>query len=857
MSEKTLHRLLALLMFLTPFVVFLRTMAATVSLWDSGEFISTSYILGIAHSPGTPLFTLVGRLFAMLPLPMSIAQRVNFLSVLLAAFAVLFTYLIMVATIRFMYPSPKNGLERFIQYAGPVVGCLYLTFSYTFWSDSTEAEVYSLIAFVIALCTWLALEWYRNPAGHAAAGGKAAGAGEGGEQRLALERTLDREERGARGHARGIAYLIIYLMALGIGFHLGTVLVYGAIVLLFLLVKEKAFTNVELIIGSFGLAVLVADMTLYRSGTATIVGLVICGILIAWSTMKGGRFALIAAGLIALGISVHLYLYIRSHLNPEIDMVDPETWKALHYHLRREQYPAMNMFTRKAPLLWQIGHFGRYFGQQFRMFGDVMIGRFNLGQAATAIPVALGLLGIAANYNRERKTWALNFANLVINSVGLILFLNFSANEVRERDYFYAPGFHFFAIFIGIGATALLAWTAEAVRTKGREVAGYVVPLGVLLVFLSILPARYNWTSHDRSHDYFTRDYGINVLASLEPDAIIFTYGDNDTYPLWYAQCVEHFRTDVRVANASLLNTEWYIRQLKDREPKIPIALTDRQIDDLQPVALEGGGIAWKNDLITQHIIQATQWRRPIYFASTCKEEYWKPYDNYLERQGLVMRLVPRMGKDMFNEFILQRDLDEIYSFRGILTKDGRVDTTTFKEEDGLDIILVNYAVAMGQLGYLKSKDKDYAEAARRMETAIRFTSKYKPGKMILGTYYLLNNEPQKAIDYYRRMIQEEPTEGEYWLRLATAYEVTGQFPAALEYIDGGIRNAPDFRQLYINGFQYAAHLGRVDAAKKYVASWLRLHPDDQQMKEFYGDIDRVLKDEFGIQPGAKMDIGK
>jgi len=849
MSERSLNRLLAFLMFAVPFVLFLRTMAATVSLWDSGEFISTSYILGIAHSPGTPLFTLVGRVFAMLPLPLSIAQRVNFMSVLLAALAVLFTYLIMVATIRFMYPPAKNALERFIRYAGPVVGCLFLTTSDTFWRDSTESEVYSLIAFFTALCTWLALEWYRNPAGHA--GLAPATAAGGGAPRLDVARTLDQEERSERGHARGLVYLIIYLMALGIGFHLGTVLVYGAIVLLFFTVKEKAFTNSELIIGSFGLAVLVADMTLYRSSTITIAGLVLYAVLVAWSTMRQGKFALAVAGLIALGISVHVYLVVRSHMNPEIDMVDPENWKALHYHLRREQYPPMNMFVRKAPLLWQFGHFGRYFAQQFRMLGDHFVGPFNLGHAATAIPVALGLAGIAANFNRERKTWVLNFANLLINSVGLILFLNFSANEVRERDYFYAPAFHFFAIFIGIGATAMLVWAADAVRVKARE-AAVVVPLGAILIVLSILPGRYNWTSHDRSHDTFARDYGYNVLASLEPDAIIFTYGDNDTYPLWYMQCVERFRTDVRVANASLLNTDWYIRQLRDREPAVPITLSDREIEQMQPMAFEGGGIAWKNDLITQHIIQATQWRRPLYFASTCKEEYWRPYDAYLERQGLVMRIVPRKGKDMMNEFLLRRDLDEIYNFRGILTKDGESDTTVFKGQDGLDIILVNYAVAQGQLAYIESLKKNYGAAGRRMEIANRFTPKYKPGKLILGTYYLLNNEPERAIRYYEQMIKEEPTEGEYWLRLAAVHEVGGRLPQALETIDAGIRNAPEFRQLYINGFQYAARLGNVDAARKYVRDWVERHPDDETMQGLYRDMDRVLEEQFGIRPGAQ-----
>ena len=862
MSEKTVHRLLMLLMFLVPLVVYWLTMAATVSLWDAGEFISTAYILGIAHSPGTPLFTLVGRVFAMLPLPLSVAQRVNLISVFLGALSIVMAYLVMVETIRFMYPQAKGRLRLFAQYAGPVVGCLYLTFSATMWRDSTETEVYSLIAFVTGLCTWLALRWYRNPAGRtlAAEARKPGSAGEGREERLAASAALEREERLERRHARGIFFLIIYLMALGIGFHLGTVLVYGGIFLLFLLVKEKAFANDELIIGSAGLAVLVGGMTLWRSGMATLILLIVWGLLIVWSTRKRGLLALAAAGLIALGISVHLYLYIRAHLHPEINMVDPETWSALVYHLRREQYPPINMFHRKAPLLWQFGHFGGYFLEQFRMFGKAMLGSFDFGKAATAIPVALGFLGIIANFNRERKTWVLNFANVIINSLGLILFLNFSATEVRQRDYFYAPGFYFFAIFIGIGATALLVWTADYVKSKAREAAAYVVPLGSVLVLLSILPAHYNWFSHDRSRDYMARDYGYNVLASLEPNAIIFTYGDNDTYPLWYMQCVERFRKDVSVANASLLNTDWYIRQLRDEEPKVPLTLTDKQIEGLQPIALSGGAVAWKNDLATQRIIEATRWTRPIYFASTCREDYYRPYESYLERQGLVMRLVPRKGKDMMNEFMIKRDLEQIYSFRGILTKDMQEDTTTFKDEDGLDIILVNYAVAMGELAYLRARDKDYGHAARYMEIALRYTPRYTPGRIILGTYYLMNNEPEKAAEYYRKLVKQEPTQGEYWLRLAMVYEVEGQLPVALQNLDEGIRLAPDFRPLYQSGFQYAAQLGNAEAAKGYVSKWLARHPDDQEFLDLSRNIDAVLREQFGVpmgETGTKKAAGR
>jgi hypothetical protein len=344
----------------------------------------------------------------------------------------------------------------------------------------------------------------------------------------------------------------------------------------------------------------------------------------------------VATALLALGISVHLYMYIRSHFDPAIDMINPQTWKAMRYHLRREQYPPMNIVERKAPFIFQLRYFWGYFMDQFRMLGDVKLGAFNLGRALTAIPIALGLFGIAANWRRERKVFVLNATNLLVNSLGLILFLNFTVSEVRERDYFYDPAFYFFAIFIGIGVTSLLVATAEWAKAKGTEALGYVVPLGVLCVLLSVLPAHRNWFTHDQSRNYIAHDVGYNMLAGLEPDAIIFVNGDNDTYPLWYMQNVEHFRTDVCIAQLSLLNTDWYIKQLRDREPKAPITLTDQEIERLHPVALKDGGVAWNNDLMVQHIIQTADWKRPIYFAVTVPYERWKPYEKYLEMQGIA-----------------------------------------------------------------------------------------------------------------------------------------------------------------------------------------------------------------------------
>jgi tetratricopeptide (TPR) repeat protein len=813
-------------------------MAPTLVFWDSGEFIATAYILGIPHSPGTPLFTLFGRVFSMLPLPLGVAARVNFFSVVCGSLAVLMGYLIAVTTLRFMFPSLKGGLGRFMMCAGPFAGSMFLTFSDTFWRDSTETEVYALNAFVMGLCTFLALVWYRNPAGRAERKGAEA----------ANQNARSDEGLLERSHSRGLVYLIIYLLALGIGFHLGTVLVYGGIFLLFLLVKEKAFKNSEIIIYTFGFAVILADMTMHRNSVVTVAGLLVFAALIAWSTAKNGRFALAGAGLLALGISVHLYMYIRSHLDPGIDMVDPETWKAMYAHLRREQYPPINIFERKASLLWQIGHFGRYFGSQFRMVGDAFLGPVNLGAALTVIPIALGFWGIAENYRRERRLWALNFTNLFINSVGLIIFLNFSSTEVRERDYFYGVAFFFFAIFIGIGVTSILVTAAEWAEEQGKKAAVRAVPIGALCLVLSILPAHHNWFTHDRSKFYIAHDYGYDLLAGLEPDAIIFTNGDNDTYPLWYIQNVERFRTDVSVVNLSLLRTDWYIEQLRDRDPKLPIRLTDGEIEHIQPVPLKGGGVAWKHDLMVQHIIREADWKRPVYFATTVPLDIWKPYGRHLEMEGMVRRLVPSEGDNLIDEFRLQRNFDEIYRFRGILTKDWRIDDSIYKDEE-TRVMFVNFAVAMAQLAQEKAIEKNFDEAIRRMEIALRFDPTLKAANMLLGTYYMMDNMDQKAIDHFVQAIRQDPGEGEYWSRLARVYEFKEQFSIALRSVDDGIRYAPDFRQLYIDGFRIAARSGNGGAAKDYIRRWLERHPEDQEIEGILAGADKMLEDEFGLKP--------
>ncbi len=408
----------------------------------------------------------------------------------------------------------------------------------------------------------------------------------------------------------------------------------------------------------------------------------------------------------------------------------------------------------------------------------------------------------------------------------------------------------FFAIFIGIGVTSILVAAAQWAEERGKRAATRVVPIGALCLFLSILPARHNWFTHDRSHFYIARDYGYNLLAGLEPNAVIFTNGDNDTYPLWYIQNVERFRTDVTVANLSLLRTDWYIKQLRDRDPKLPLRLTDEEIARIQPVPLKGGGIAWKHDIMVQEIIRETDWKRPVYFATTVPLDIWKPYGRHLEMEGMVRRLVPREGDSQINEFTLQRNFDDLYRFRGVLTKDGRIDDSVYKDEDTRGMF-VNFALAMAQLAQEKAIGKDFDDAIRRMEIALRLDPTLKAANVLLGTYYMMNDMDRKAIDHYIQAIRREPGEGEYWSRLARVYEFKDQPSVALKSVSDGIRYAPEFRQLYIDGFRIAARLGDAGTAKDFVRRWLDRHPEDQEMQGVLAGADRLLEDEFGLKSGS------
>ena len=193
------------------------------------------------------------------------------------------------------------------------------------------------------------------------------------------------------------------------------------------------------------------------------------------------------------------------------------------------------------------------------------------------LPFILGVIGVFYHFNNRKDDAFIVFLLWFFTGIAIVIFLNQYPFQPRERDYAFAGSIYAFCIWIGIGVLGVY----EAIsRYLNKRIPASLIATVLCFVAVPFLMGFDGWDDHDRSNRYTARDFAINYLESCEPNAILFTQGDNDTYPLWYAQEVEGIRTDVRIVNLSLLAVDWYIDYLKlainDTEP-VPFSLRQDQ----------------------------------------------------------------------------------------------------------------------------------------------------------------------------------------------------------------------------------------------------------------------------------------
>ena len=276
------------------------------------------------------------------------------------------------------------------------------------------------------------------------------------------------------------------------------------------------------------------------------------------------------------------------------------------------------------------------------------------------LPLILGLVGMLWQWRkgREGKQQLLVVMLLfVMTGLAIVVYLNQTPLQPRERDYAYAGSFYAFAIWIGMGVGMI----SEKIRVKSEKFTTALAVLSAIACLLvPIQMASQTWDDHDRSGRYTCRDFGANYLNSMQRDGhpIILTNGDNDTFPLWYNHEVEGVRTDTRVVNMEYLQTDWYIDQMKRQaydSPPLPISLnhedykegrmeyvpidTDSIAIGPASISLKGKQGLYKNELMVLDMLLQAKWERPVYMSISMGSDILPFLRDHLVLEGLAYRI--------------------------------------------------------------------------------------------------------------------------------------------------------------------------------------------------------------------------
>ncbi|MGI9077767.1 MAG: protein O-mannosyl-transferase family [Gemmatimonadaceae bacterium] len=498
------------------------TLAPGVTFWDAGELIAAIHSLGIPHAPGTPLFVLVARVWSDALWFLPRATATNLFSAACTASAGGITALMIARATGKRAPALAAALC-----AGAVS---------TVWLNATETEVYA----ASLLLSWLAL--------------------------------YTAERAGDSGESRWLV-LTAYLLSLAVPLHISALVAAPAAALL---CTENAHGR------RWGDGAFVVGVCLLASGVGTaspvLASMAIIPFVAGLLLQPAGRRALsvkMIVGALAAFSGV-LFLFIRAAHDPAINSGNPSNWSSLWAVIGREQYGSTFLWPRRAPFWLQVGNLFQYFDWQFGLGLALGVAPAPARVATSVLFLALGGFGCVAHKRDEARTWRALLVLWLCGGLGLVAYMNFKAgaslgygfvpdnsHEARERDYFFALAMWVWGVWCGYGVVALAA------RFSAK-----LVPIGVLA---AALPIALNWRAADRRHGSeaeLARTVADALLWSAPPNAVLFTAGDNDSFPLWYLQVVEGARPDVTVVVTPLLGAVWYREQLARRSG----VLTSREV---------------------------------------------------------------------------------------------------------------------------------------------------------------------------------------------------------------------------------------------------------------------------------------
>jgi len=593
-------------------LVYILTLSPSAAMWDAGEYIAAAKSLGIPHHPGNPMFVVIAHVAGMIPVTEAYAVRINLLAALCGAVTAALWFLCAERLLRGIVA------DAWARMAASGAAALLGATAFTVWNQSVVMEkVYPVALVALAAITWIMLLWLD-------------------------ETRVDRADR--------LLVLVAYLSALTYTVHPAGLLVAPAAAVA-VLVRRPA-------------------------------------------TMLRWRLLAAVAAVFVLGVTPFAVLPIRASHDPFINenavsacedgrfetscAFSAETARRLRDAVQRKQYPEHSVTVRRAPFAAQLDMYWTYFKWQW--LRDTKQHNRSLQAAVAALMLVLGVGGIVALRQRRDETWPAAdkrdnahfwfIGTLTATfTVALVFYLNFRYSsgqspelgntvdrEPRERDYFYMWTFSLWGLLAGLGlATTLFRQGVAALGRYGRYAAYAALALVV------VMPAVANWGAASRAGQSFTSKWAADMLNSVEPNGVLITNGDNDSFPLWYAQEVEGIRRDVVVTLVPYLASDWYARQL-NRRANI-WALSNEELDTIPPLLETPGTVQFAHGAIDATINAPYLTRDQLLVLRAIKDSFpnrgiyfsFGPYaqrlglGDYIKRVGLVQKLEPspvREGPD-------------------------------------------------------------------------------------------------------------------------------------------------------------------------------------------------------------------
>lgn len=801
---------LGLFVIFASFIVYLMTVQRSVSFWDCGEFISCSYILGIPHPFGSPLFILIGRIFGLLPLAADVGFRVNLIATISEAIAAGIGYFVIVKLVREWFGDNLDQVRRVGMYAGGLIGAFLMAFAYSNWNSAIEAEVYGIAMLLMNLIIWLTLVW---------------------------------SEKRHEADSNKWIVLIVFLAVLSMAEHMTTYMIMPFIFLALVLISEKLRNDWKIWVTGFVLLSVIISIPLFMILGAS--WLAICGLV--FLTSRGTKWALpfflMAATFV--GYSIQGTTLVRAAEKPAINENAPSTWGTFMSYLQRKQYGQISMAER---MFTRRGSWANQFGTHERMgFWGFFSKQYGLNGKYFALPFLLGLLGML-ELSMRRWQKGIPFLLMVFAATaGMVIYMNFSdgtlagklANdeaylEVRDRDYFWQPGFILFALSIGVGFVALWDIIYNLLSSKAKP----VKLTYALLVFLAMpfVALKANWFQNDRSRNFIAYDYAYNLLMSCDSNAVVFTNGDNDTFPVWCLQEAYGIRKDVRIANLSLLNTDWYIKQLKN-EMGVPISLSDGQIEGLRHTRMPDGSVSRIQDRMIDNIIETANWKTPVHFAVTVSDDNrmyrGKPIDDHLEMNGMMYRVKRETGKDMIDVDGTTRLYRDVFKYRGVS------DTTIYKDENAARLTN-NYAAGFIMVSEALRKQGKLSDAIELTKKSISVV----PGQWQSYAYLMQIYADMDSIQKVEEIVNTAPASVDIkpmWLTLANDYwSKRKNKDRAYQILNRVLEKDPNYKNAYSQLVNYYYQDKQYDSLENLLTRWSTTHPNEPEAQDALAEVRKL-----------------